>query len=218
MPLVLLPADDRVKIDVDQMLDHLSEVSIFDHSVFALFVIFGVSAAITLVHTLEEWKAPGGPLWWNFGAIVGVRIPDFLGFLLFTVLLTFALWLVSLVAITGNLVIFSVGTKYSAVALGALIGARLGDTLVSHFLLYVLGYRPNPGLSSTPLYIFEAGFLIMTFLKGITAGCGFTCLGLGIGVFAFCIVLPILWFLKIFKTGWRMSRWLPGQPLPTRTA
>jgi hypothetical protein len=42
------------------MLDHLSEVSVFDHSAFALFVIFGVSAAITLVgvHVADLWGIP----------------------------------------------------------------------------------------------------------------------------------------------------------------
>lgn len=35
----------------DSDLDHLSEVSIFDHSVLALFLILGLSLAFTLLHT-----------------------------------------------------------------------------------------------------------------------------------------------------------------------
>ena len=194
-------------------LAHLSEVSIFGHSVQALWVIFVMSAAVTLVHTLQEFIGRGGPLWWNFGAIVGVKVPYSLGLLLFFVILTFTLWLVAFVAITGSLVIFPVKTRYAAIALGALIGARFADTLVSHCLLYVLDYRPNPGLCSTALYIFEAGFFIVTFLKGLVAGCGFTCLGLGIGAFAFCIVLPLLTCLRVVR-GWSKDRWRPGDPLP----
>jgi hypothetical protein len=66
------------------------------------------------------------------------------------------------------------------------------------------------------LCIVEAGFLIATFLKGLTAGGGITYLGLAIGAFAFCIVLPFLWSLRIVKS-WRRDRWRPGEPLPTWT-
>jgi hypothetical protein len=205
-----------MKIDINAMLDHLSEVSIFDHSLLALFIILGMSAAFTLIHTAQEWKGRGGPLWWNFGAIVGIRVPWWLGFLFFFLILTVTQWLVALAAITGSLVICRVESKYAAVALGALIAARVADTLVSHVLPYVLGYRPNPGLSSTLLYIFEAGLMIATFLKGLTTGCGFTCLGVAIGALAFFIVLPLLWSLRIVK-DWSKDRWRPGEPPPPWT-
>jgi hypothetical protein len=84
-------------MDINPMLDHLSEVSIFDHSALALFLILGMSVAITLIHTLQEWRGSGGPLWRNFGAIVGVWVPNWLGFPFFFLILTAALWLVSLV-------------------------------------------------------------------------------------------------------------------------
>jgi Protein of unknown function with HXXEE motif len=201
-----------MKMDINRMLDHLSEVSVFNHSVLALFLIFGMSLALTLFHTLEELKGRGGPLWRNFGAVVGVWIPDWLGFLLFFLILTAVLWLVALVAITGSLLTCAVPTKYAAGALGVLIGARLGDTLVSHVLLYVLRYRPNPGLASTPLYVAEAAFVIATFSRGLTAGGGFICVGLVIGAGAFCFVLPVLWFFGIVIPSWRRVRWRRGEP------
>src|SRR5207248_5134172 len=46
--------------------------------------------------------------------------------------------------------------------------ASLPDTLVSHWGLYALGYRPNPGLKSTPLYVLEALFIALTFWKGLS--------------------------------------------------
>lgn len=134
------------------MLDHLSKVSIFD-SALALFLILGIGFALTVIHTLQEWKGRGSPVWRNFGAVVGVSVPDWLGFLLFVPFLIAGLWLVELVAITGSLPTCAVPAEYAAVALGALVGARLADTLVLHVLLYALGYRPNPGLSSTTLYV-----------------------------------------------------------------
>ena len=82
-------------MDINRMLDHLSEVSIFGHSLLALFLILVISFALTLLHTLQELKGRGGPLWRNFGAIVGVSVPDLLGFLVFFVGLTVALWLVA---------------------------------------------------------------------------------------------------------------------------
>jgi hypothetical protein len=205
-----------MKMDIDRMLDHLSEFSIFDHSVPALFLILGVSFALTLLHTLQEWKGAGGPLWRNFGAIVGVWVPDWLGFPFFFLILTAALWLVALVAVTGSLVIYPVQPKYAAVALGALIGARLGDTVVSHVCRHLRGYRPNPGLASTSLYCIEAVAFIATFYKGLIAGGGFACVGLVIGVLFFCLVLPSLRSLRIVKS-WRRDRWLPGEHLPAWT-
>lgn len=205
-----------MKMDINRMLDHLSEVSVFNHSVLALFLILGMSLALTLFHTLEELKGRGGPLWRNFGAVVGVWIPDWLGFPLFFLILTALLWLVALVAITGSLLTCAVQGKCAAVALGALIGARLGDTLVSHVLLYVLRYRPNPGLASTPLYVAEAVFLIATFSRGLTAGGGSTWVGLFIGAGFFCFVLPFLWFFRVIPS-WRRVRWRRGEPPPAWT-
>ena len=110
----------------------------------AVLLILAADFGFTTLHSWQEWKGAGGPLWRNFGAIVGLEIPDAIGFPLFTVGLTLMLFAVGFIAIIGPL-----GHTWTAFALGALIGARLSDTLVSHVRLYVKGYRPNPGLSST---------------------------------------------------------------------
>jgi hypothetical protein len=201
-------------IHFNRVLDHLSEVSLFDHSApWLLFILF-TSLAFTFIHTLQEWKGRGAPLWRNFGAVVGVCVPDWLGFLFFFLTLTAVLWLVAIVAITGNLLTYAVQTKYTVGALGALIGARLGDTLVSHVLLYVLRYRPNPGLLSTPLYFLEAVFFILTFSKGLTAFGGFSCVGFIVGAGFFCIVLPLLRLLGIVIPSWRRDPWRRGERPP----
>jgi hypothetical protein len=203
-----------MKTDLTRMLDHLSDVSVFNHSVLALLLILGLSLALTLLHTLQELKERGGPLWRNFGAVVGVQLPDWLGFAFFFVILTVLLWLVALIAITGSLLTCEVPTDWPAIALGALIGARLGDTLVSHVLLDRLGYRPNPGLASTTLYVAEAVFFIATFSKGLAAGGSSTWIGLVIGAGFFCLVLPLVWFFGLVIPGWRRVRWRSGERPP----
>src|SRR5262249_34165786 len=122
------------------MLDYLDHVSIFSSSL-ALLLILGMNWAFTLIHILQEWKGEVVPLWRVFGAVVGVRVPDGLGFLSFTVGLTIIQWAVGLAGITGWLPI--VGQLNHAIAIGALggiIGARIGDNVVSHWGLYSLGY------------------------------------------------------------------------------
>jgi hypothetical protein len=201
-----------MKIDLNRMLDHLSEVSVFGRSAVALFLILSTSFALTLFHTPQEWKGRAGPLWRNFGGVVGVWVPDWFGFPLFFLILTVVLWPVTFVAVTGTLLTCAVPSQYTALALGALVGARVADTLVSHVLLYALRYRPNPGLTSTPLYVAEAVFVIATFSKGFTTGGGSTWMGFAIGAGVFCIVLPLLWSLRMVKPSWRRDRWRRGEP------
>ena len=136
------------------------------------------------------------------------------GLPIFFLILTAILWLVAIVAITGSLLTYAVRTKYTVGALGALIGARLGDTLVSHVFLYALRYRPNPGLLSTPLYFLEAVFLIFTFSRGLTAFGGFAWAGVIVGAGFFCIILPLLWSLGIVIPSWRRDRWRRGESPP----
>src|SRR4051794_22580786 len=147
-----------------EAVNHFSQVSSFGRSATALVLILAASFAMSALHSWQEWKGAGAPLWRNFGAIVGVKIPDPLGFLGFTAGLTLVLWTLALSGIAG-------WPRWSApgFALGALIGARVSDTLVSHVLLNGIGYRTTPGLSSTPLYILEALFLIVAFRAGLTA-------------------------------------------------
>jgi len=194
---------------MDQALDHFNQVSGFGRSAPLLILILAASFAITALHSWQEWKGEGGPLWRNFGAIAGVKIPDPLGFLVFTAGLTLVLWVLALSGIAGWPRWIS-----PAFALGALIGARVSDTLVSHVLLNALGYRPNPGLSSTPLYIIEALFLIVAFRAGLAADPASACWGIVAGVAVFVAVLPLLWLLQLLIPGWRRERWQRGRAMP----
>ena len=174
-----------------------------------LAAILAADIVITCLHSWQEWKGDGAPLWRNFGAIVGVKIPDPLGFAVFTAGLTLILWALALIGIAG----WPHGIA-PAFALGALIGARVSDTLISHVLLYALGYRPNPGLSSTPLYIIGALFLIVAFRAGLAADWPSARCGIIVGAGLFVVVLPSLWLLQLLIPGWRRERWQRGQPMP----
>jgi hypothetical protein len=194
---------------MDEAVNHFSQVSSFGRSATALVLILVASFAITALHSWQEWKGPGAPLWRNFGAIVGVKIPDPWGFLGFTAALTLILWALALIGMAG-------WPRWipPAAALGALIGARLSDTLISHVLLYTLGYRPNPGLSSTPLYVLGAVFTILAFHPGLQADPQSAWKGIAAGAIFFVLVLPGLWLLQLLIPGWRRERWQRGQPMP----
>jgi hypothetical protein len=212
--LILLVSLALTFVHLDQILNHLSKASLFDHSVLALFLILGFSLALTFVHTLQEWKGRGTPLWRNFGAVKGVWVPDWLGFPIFFLILTTVLWLAALVGITGNLLTYALPPEWTALALGALIGARLADTLISHLLLYVLGYRPNPGLASTPFYFIEAGFFVSTFSSGLADGGRSAWVGGLIGALPFIILWPLLGALRKMKPSWRRDPWRRGESPP----
>jgi len=188
------------------MLDYFNRVSIFDHSTVALLLILGANWAFTLIHILQEWKGEEAPLWRVFGAVVGVRVPNWLGFLVFTVVLTAVLWLLGLVAIAGWL-------GGGAGALGAVIGARVVDSVRSHWGLYALGYRPNPGLSSTILYSIEAIFILVTFWTGLSSDPVAALIGFGVGALPFIGALPLLRLGRVVPS-WRREPWARWTPLP----
>src|SRR5690242_4654149 len=192
------------------MLDYFRQVSIFDSAV-AMFLILGANFAFTLIHILQEWKGASVPLWRAFGAVVGTYLPNWLGFLSFTVALCLLQWWVGLVAITG----WPDGVGPLAIgAIGALIGARIADNVVSHWGLYAPGYRPNPGLSSTVLYTVEAIFILVAFRKAYALDpmawrIGFLC-----GTGFFVAVLPSLWLLHVLIPSWKRETWVRGEPIP----
>ena len=175
-----------------------------------LTLILAVDFAFTLLHSYQELKSDGAPLWRNLGAIVGIAIPDRLGFLGFTVGLTLALFALGFVGIIAPL-----SPACTAFALGALIGARLSDTLVSHLALFLVGYRPNPGLTSTPLYVAEAAFLAYVFDARLMAEPVATKVGLACGAIFFLLVLPLLWFARWALPSWRRPRWQRWKPMPS---
>ena len=197
------------------ILDHLDKVSVFGPSAVALFLILGLDWVFTGIHTYQEWRGEAAPLWRVFGAVVGVWLPHWLGFLLFTVTLTLVLWGVGFAGIAGWLPCVGELSEPAPVrALGILIGARLADTLISHWGLYALGYRPNPGLKSTPLYVLEAVFILLTFWRGLAHDPRAALCGFAIGAVVFILVLPALRGLRIIVPSWRREPWVRWQPLP----
>jgi hypothetical protein len=174
-----------------------------------LLLVLLADFAITLLHSFQELKGVGAPLWRNFGAVVGLDISDSWGFGFFTIALTVTLFVLGFVGIVGIL-----GERAAALALGVLIGARLSDTLVSHVLLHFVGYRPNPGLSSTPLYILEALFLAWLFKASLAAHPNYAWSGFAVGIVAFLAVLPGLWVARQIWPERQRPTWHRRQPMP----
>jgi hypothetical protein len=199
---------------MNAVLDHLDEVSIFGRSSVALFLILGLDWAFSAIHAYEEWRGEGAPLWRVFGAIVGLWVPNWAGFLVFTVALTLALWGAGLAGICGCLPIVGHSLPATVGALGVIIGARISDTLVSHWGLYALGYRPNPGLKSTPLYVLEAVFIALTFWKGLSLAPCAAWTGVAVGAVVFILVVPGLRALRTIWPSWARAPWVRWQPLP----
>ena len=83
------------------VLNHLDQVSVFGRSSVALFLILFIDWGFSAAHNYEEWRGEAVPLWRVFGAVVGLWLPHWVGFLLFTLVLTLLLWLVGLAGIAG---------------------------------------------------------------------------------------------------------------------
>lgn len=193
---------------------YLGKVSIFD-SVLALVVLVALNWSFTLLHILQEWKGEAVPLWRVFGAVVGTFVPNGLGFLSFTLGLCALQWLLGLAAIAGWLpLIGPLSLQAGVAALGAVVGARLADSVVSHWALYRLGYRPNPGLSSTVLYCAEAIFLLVAFRAGFAQAPTEAWIGFACGAVFFIAVLPALRLLRVIVPAWRREPWVRGTPIP----
>jgi hypothetical protein len=197
-----------------RLLQEHGALSSFRPGAATLAVILALDLALTLVHSAQELR---GHLWRYFGAIAGARIPDVLGFLSFFVALTLGLWAVGLVGIAGYLpVVDKVPDALAMAAVGGLIGARLSDSWYSHIRLHRRGYRPNPGLTSTPFYIAEAVVLAMLFAAGLWRYWWAAALGLLAGWGSFAVVLPGIRILRDHGWFWvrQQDRWLPGEPIP----
>ena len=196
------------------MTSYLGHVSIFD-PMLALVVLVALNGSFTLIHILQEWKGEAVPLWRVFGAVVGVFIPNWLGLLLFTLSLCALQWLLGLAAVAGWLPLAGpLPLRAGVGALGAVVGARLADSVVSHWTLYRLGYRPNPGLSSTVLYCAEAIFILVAFRAGLAREPAAAWIGFACGAGFFIAVLPLLGLLRVIAPPWRRERWKRGTPIP----
>jgi hypothetical protein len=199
---------------MNAVLDHLDQVSIFGRSLVAFFLILGLDWAFSAIHAYDEWRGEEAPLWRVFGAIVGLWVPNWVGFLSFSLVLTLALWGAGLAGICGCLPIVEHSLPAMVGALGVIIGARISDTLVSHWGLYALGYRPNPGLKSTPLYVLEAVFIVLTFWKGLSLAPAAAWTGIVVGGVVFVLVLPALRAVRAVLPSWARAPWIRWQPLP----
>jgi hypothetical protein len=195
-----------------KLLEEHGALSWFRPGAAALAVILALDLVLTLVHSAQEWR---GHLWRYFGAIEGARIPDVPGFLLFFVGLTLGLWTVGLAGIAGYLPVvrFKADDALAMAALGGLIGARLSDLWYSHVRLHLHGYRPNPGLTSTPYYFAEAVLLTVLFASGLWDHRWAAAIGLLGGWGFFAAILPLVRTLRVVP-ALRQDRWLPGEPIP----
>jgi hypothetical protein len=191
------------------MTENLSDIWVLgsSYTLVALALLQVIDLALTLLHSLQERN---GKLWRYFGAIAGFRIPDSFGQAVFFRGLTISLWIVGLLGITGTVLWqgwFAFG------CLGAIIGCRISDSLFSHILLNNAGYRPNPGLTSVPLYFIEVLVLSAVFYPTIRTHTYAVPIGFILGALFFYGLIPGLkkFGHLLFE---RMRPWEKGTPQP----
>jgi hypothetical protein len=177
------------------------------HTLVIVAILQIVDLALTLLHSLQERK---GQLWRYFGAIAGVKIPDGFGEISFFGGLTISLWIVGVLGIAGT-VLWQTPLAFGC--LGAIIGCRLSDGWFSHIALNNAGYRPNPGLSSVPLYFAEVVVLLVVFYPTIRMQTFPVLIGFIIGALAFYTVIPSLRSVGrlVFEP---IEPWQKGTPQP----
>jgi hypothetical protein len=200
---------------VNGMQEYLGRVSLFDDPApwLALGLLLAINLGLTLVHGVEELK---GRLWGYFGGIAGLRVPAWLGIPTFSIGLTLVLWALGLIGIGGGLsaVVGPRTDGWALGAIGALIGGRVADGIFSHLRFHRAGYRPNPGLKSTPFYFAEAVLLAVVFFPGLSKHPGWAIVGCALGVAFFWSVRPSLQLARKFLPWLREEPWKPGQPRP----
>jgi hypothetical protein len=199
---------------MDQIGVYTDNVSSFGSSAIAALLLLVMSWAFSAIHILEEWKGSQFPLWRAFGAIDGVYLPNWLGFLFFTVLLWLILWVIAAGAIIGRSLGGPLTAEQGMFLLGALIGALVSDCVFSHWIPYVAGYRPNPGVRSTTLYVLEAVVLVWLFRKGLSAHPPQTVVGGLLGVLFFLAVWGVLVALRLCFPFLRRPPWVGGEAIP----
>jgi hypothetical protein len=175
-------------------------------------LILVLSWAFSAVHVFEEWKGSSFPLWRAFGAIEGVYVPNWLGFLFFTIGLLLILFIVGVGGIVGFGIRGPLTAQQGVFWLGALIGGIVSDCIFSHWTPYLAGYRPNPGIRSTALYALEAVLLLLLFWKGLSEYPPQAILGGLLGTLFFLAVWGFLVALRLCVPSWRRAPW--GQRRP----
>ena len=179
------------------ILDHLDKVSVFGPSAVALFLILGLDWVFTGIHTYQEWRGEAAPLWRVFGAVVGLRLPNWLGFLLFTVTLTLALWIVGLAGIAGALSGNMLGTdpgmadSLGAILMIVIVVGGLGSLSGAFFASLLIGVLQTLAASSS-----LAWADMLTPVHGLFSSATLETLGQPISRFAplvpFAIVIVVL--------------------------
>ncbi len=105
------------------------------------------------VHTTDEVASDGAPVWEYLAGAYRLfpRLGDVAGLLALLAFAAVQCWL----AWEG----YAGGSR---AALWTLLAIRLGDCVVSHWWPWHLGKRPNPGMSTTPLYALDAALAATT--------------------------------------------------------
>lgn len=200
---------------LDGIETYADSVSSLGRSAVMPLLLLVLSWGFSAVHVFEEWKGAGFPLWRAFGAIEGVYVPNGLGFLFFTVALLLILWIIGVGAIVGLGVAGPLTAQQGVFWLGALIGALVSDCIFSHWIPYLAGYRPNPGVRSTALYVLEAAVLLVLFRKGLSGYPPQAVVGALLGALFFLAVWGVLVALRLCFPFWRRPPWVSGQPIPS---
>jgi hypothetical protein len=123
--------------------------------------VFG-SVLLTVTHALEESFGDGAPLWDDLTEPFGFTLSYPVGLFGFGLL---ALGL-STAAIYGYR-----ETEYQTVALSILCGARLGDSVWSHFVLALRRPKPNAGIYTALACFAEGVILVALFREKLDFGC-----------------------------------------------
>jgi hypothetical protein len=191
---------------------HFGEISTFGASEPMLALVLGADLVFTGIHVWQEWRGERFPLYRAFGAVVGFWFPRAIGFASFTLGLAVILWAVGIAAYTG--LQGTLPMPWSVGALGCVLGARVGDSIISHWSLYLARYRPNPGFSSTLLYMLEAVLIVLAFRPGLSIDSHAAWIGIAIGFGFFFLPLLSMAVLRVFLKSCRRERWVPGEEIP----
>ncbi len=200
---------------MNSSVEQFGRISSFGPSAPMLVLILASDVLFTGIHVWQEWRGETFPLFRAFGAIVGLRLPWGLGVLFFTLILAVVQWGLGLIAYAGWLPFLGVLSLPVCIkALGGVLGARVSDTIISHWTVFLAGYRPNPGLSSTGLYVLEAIVILVAFRRGLALDVRGAWIGFGFGFLAFLIVIPFLALLRAIIKPWRRGLWVRGERIP----
>lgn len=128
-------------------MDNLSILFVlFLNPVNLFWLLFSISACITLIHTIDEVIGDGGPIWvylWN--------IPKELYFIFQT----------------ANVVLAWIGYSGSDAAIVALILIRLVDLTFTHGILRI--FKPvNPGFNTSLALLLDVLFLLLFYSGALT--------------------------------------------------